>query len=369
MDRSILYAVLFLVFFGLVMLYSSSAILAADKHQTSAFFVGRQALRTLVGLVGLGAIYWLDYRRLRGRTAWVLWGFSLVLLLLCLVPNPLRVSVRGTHRWLQIGPLALQPADFARLTLAILLADLLAKAGPEGISTWRGLAKPAAVIVLVAAMVVVQPNLGSALAIGMIGAILLWLGGIRWRHLLAGAGTAAAGLLVWILSSSYHLERVRQFFSGAAETDPQKGGYQLHQSLMALGSGGIAGRGLGEGLQKWYFLPDAHTDFIFSIIGEEAGFLGAALVLIVFLFLFTRCVRVIRDAPDRFSFLLAAGMTASLAVYFFVNIGVATGLLPTTGLPLPFISYGGSSVISNLFAVGILLGLSSQGRRKAGSRV
>lgn len=369
MDRGILYAVLILVFFGLVMLYSSSAILAGDQHHSSSFFLARQALRTAIGLVGLVAISWLDYRRLRGRVAWALWGAALLLLLLCIVPNPLRLSVRGTHRWLQLGPLVIQPADFGRLALAVLLADMLAARGPEGISTWRGLARPAAVIALVVGLVVVQPNLGSALAIGLIGVSVLWLGGIRLRHLLAGAGVAVAGLAAWIVSSSYHLQRVQQFLSGAAEVDPQRGGYQLNQSLMALGSGGLSGRGLGQGLQKWYFLPDAHTDFIFAVIGEEAGFWGAVLVMITFLFLFARCVRVVRDAPDRFAFLLAGGMTASLAVYFLVNIGVATGVLPTTGLPLPFISYGGSSVISNLLAVGLLLGLSAQGRRSAGPRV
>jgi len=369
MDRTILYLVLALVGFGLVMLYSSSAILAEEKHHSTSFFLTRQAIRTGIGLVGLAAVACIDYRRLRGHVAWALWGVSLVLLLLCIIPNPLRLSVRGTHRWLQLGPLVIQPADFARLTLAILLADMLAASGPQGIATWRGLARPASVIGLVVMMLVVQPNLGSALAIGLIGVSVLWLGGIRFRHLAAGAGVAAAGLTVWILTSSYHLQRVQQFLAGAAEADPQKGGYQLNQSLMALGSGGLSGRGPGQGLQKWYFLPDAHTDFIFSVIGEETGFWGAVFVMVLFLGLFIRCVRVVRDAPDRFAFLLAGGMTASLAIYFFVNIGVATGVLPTTGLPLPFISYGGSSVISNLLAVGLLLGLSAQSRRPAGLRV
>jgi cell division protein FtsW len=367
-DRSILSTVLLLLLFGLVMMYSSSAILAASYGHGTSFFLGRQILRTLLGIGCLLAVSRIGIHRLQGRAAWTFFGFTLFLLLLCLVPNPLRVTVRGTHRWISLGFITIQPADFARLSLVLLLAHMLSRSGPDGIATLKGLWKPVAPIGVVVGMIVLQPNLGSAIAIGLLGAFMLWIGGIRIRHLLAGAAAACVVLAVWLLASDYHMKRLTEFVTGASATDPLGAGYQLRQSKLALGSGGIFGQGIGHGLQKFFFLPDAHTDFIFSIIGEEVGFVGCALVLGAFLFLLARCVRVTRDAPDRFTFLLAGGLTASIGIYVLVNIGVATGVLPTTGLPLPFISYGGSSVISHLIAVGVLLGISSQTRRPSPTR-
>lgn len=354
---------LILVGLGTVMIYSSSSVLASVRFADSGFYLERQLIRVLLGLtvmVGLAHV----------PLEW--WGKGARWLLLaglaCLVAV-LFVGEGKTQRWIALPALisaSFQPSEFVKLATVLYLADVLARREEQMGDFKTGLVPRLLVIGAVLGLIAVQPNLGTALAIGIISAIMLWVGGTRTAHLvwcgLAGLPVVALSLYL----SPYQWQRVKTFLSGEG-SDPLGAGYQVSQSLLGIGSGGLLGVGLGDSMQKQQFLPEPHTDFVFAFIGEELGLLGTLGVIALFAVFALNGLRIARAAPTYHGFLLAAGITAMISVYAMLNIGVVTGVLPTTGLPLPFISYGGSSLVWNLGGVGILLGVARAGRLQGGA--
>jgi len=331
-------------------------VFAADHGRDGNYFFERQALRAAIGLAALFGAYKLGLERM-----WRLAPFALAggLLLLCwlLMPWMRGDDVRGTFRWLKLFGMTLQPSEIVKLALLLHLSRLLARRG-ERVATFEGLFAPLVLLLMVAGMVALQPNLGTAAAIALTGLGLFFLAGARIHHLVLISLSLTAMAGVRLLQVPY--ERVRLLSFLARNAHPQGAGYQLDQSLIAFGSGGFFGRGIGDGLQKFRFLPDSHTDFIFAIIGEEGGIVLTALVLGVYVLLVSRAMAVSAALNDRFGALVAGGIGLMLSIHVLLNAAVVLGLMPTTGLPLPFLSYGGSSLVINLAAVGILLRLSAE---------
>jgi cell division protein FtsW len=299
-----------------------------------------------------------DYRRLEKFVLPFL-GLSVLLLVLVLLPG-LGVSVNGSRRWLRLGPLSFQPAELAKLALVVYLAAFLARKRDELGEFWRGMVPPLAVGGTLAALVLAQPDLGSCLTLLVLTVGLLFLAGAPTRSLalLVGPALSLAALAVWL--APYRMRRVFAFLD--PWQDPRGSGFQIIQSWLALGGGGLTGRGIGESKQKLFYLPEAHTDFIFAVLGEELGFLGAAAVVVLFAVLVWRGLRIGIRAADPFGAYLALGITVLVATQTLVNLGVVTGMLPTKGLPLPFLSFGGSALLMTMLATGMLLNISQDAR-------
>ncbi len=353
-DRWLIGGTILLVALGLAMVWSATSVTASRP----ATYVESQAIKILVGICAFAIGHRIDYHRW-GRWAPGAYLLGLGLLLLVYVPG-LGHSAGNARRWLNLGGVTLQPAEFARLALVAYLAFLLSKPKARLERFTTGILPCLVALAIMAALVGLQPNLSSALALAVIAVLMMLAGRIPLRHLgvLAVAGAAALPLVV----RGYQIRRCLDWFSYMSERQGlQEGNYQMHQSILAIGSGQLWGRGLGESHQKWFFLPDAHTDFIYSIVGEELGLLGAVVLIGLLSVLLWRAFDSARRAPDRFGSLLAVGIGAGIAVYAGVNLLVATGLFPTTGLPLPLVSYGGSNVLVTLFSLGVLGNISSQG--------
>ncbi len=358
LDWGVLLPVVGLLALGLVMVYSSSAVLGADRYHSQFFFLKRQAVRLVLGLVVMLALARLDYHRLIPLAPWGL-AVSVGLLLALVVLGG--AGVRGANRWLSVAEFTLQPTELARAFCVIYLAKLLDRKGDRIRSFKDGLLPAVGVLGLMSLLILKQPNLGSTIALLVTGFLMLHLAGAQFRHLAVLAGAGAFLAVIQVVRHPYMMDRVQGWMSHwSSGMDVQGKGWQLHQSIVALGSGGILGEGPGRGMQKFFFLPDPHTDFIYAVIGEELGLVGTASVLLAYVVLFLRGLKIAGRAPDRFGFLLAAGLTVSLAVYVGMNISVVTGIIPTTGLPLPFLSYGGSALVVNLGVVGVLLNVASQ---------
>jgi cell division protein FtsW len=357
-DRWLLVLPLVLTALGVIMVYSSSAILGITLYQDPNHFLLRQLVRAGLGLAVRGACTRINLRLLEVFAPWVL---GAAIGLLATVGAAGHMS-NGATRWLRLGALSLQPTDVARLALVVFLAAWLKRRPPQELGFTRGLLPPLGVVGAVAGLIYLQPNLSSAGLVGAVGITLLFLGGARLRHLAIPAAAAAIGVAVALQTHPYMMERYQSYlhYLVSGELDARGSGWQLDQSLIAIGSGGWLGRGLGGGLQKYLFLPEAHTDFIFSILAEELGFLGATATLAMLVLLVWRGMRVAARASDPFRFLLASGLTLQLGLYAVVNLAVATGLGPTTGVPLPFVSYGGSALLANLAAAGLLYRVSAQ---------
>jgi cell division protein FtsW len=359
LDWGVLLPVMGLLTLGLVMVYSSSAVLGADRYHSQFFFVKRQAIRLLLGLVVMLFLARFDYHKLQRVAPWAL-ALSVGLLGALVVLGG--AGVRGANRWLSVAEFTLQPTEIARLACVIYLAKLLDRKGERIVSFRDGVLPSALVLGVIALLILKQPNLGSTIALLVTGFLMLHLAGANTKHLALLGGAGALFAVFQVLRHPYMMDRVQGwlFHWSTGAVDAQGKSWQLHQSIVALGSGGILGEGPGRGMQKFFFLPDPHTDFIYAVIGEELGLVGTVSVLVAYVLLFLRGLRIAGRAPDRFGFLLAAGLTVSLAVYVGMNISVVTGIIPTTGLPLPFLSYGGSALVVNLGVVGVLLNIASQ---------
>jgi cell division protein FtsW len=356
----VLLIVLVLVGVGLVMVYSSSSVLANARFADSSFFLERQLARAGLGLVIMFALarvplfWWARLSRL---------FLLLALLLLALV----LVYGRGpVNRWLPVPALlfnlSFQPAEFAKLALVLYLADVMARKEEVMGDFKKGLVPRLLVVGLVLVLIALQPNLGMAIAMGLIALAQLWVGGARPLHLLGLCLGALAAIALSVLSTPYQMQRLVNFIWPSQAPD---GNYQVAQSLVGLGSGGWWGVGLGNSMQKQQYLPEPHTDFVFAFVGEELGLAGTLGVLGLFVAFAVQGLRLARCAPSYYGFLVGVGITVMISTYAAINIGVVTGVLPTTGLPLPFISYGGSSLVWNLGGVGILLGLARAQSRTA----
>lgn len=353
-DKWLLFGVLGLLLVGLAMVYSATSV--TSSRPTA--HVERHAVRVILGLAAFAVGLRIDYHRW-GRWAPRLYLLGIASLALVHVPG-LGHTAGHARRWLSIGGFTLQPSDFARLGLIIYLAFLLSKPKARLETFHTGTLPCLVALVLVAVPVVLQPNLSTTLALFGVTGMMLIAGRIPWKHL--GLLVIPPLLAAPLVLRGYQSARVANWLAyWSGKSGLQTGNYQMDQSILAIGSGGFWGRGLGESRQKWFFLPDAHTDFIFAIVGEELGFLGAILVVTLIALVLWRAFEAARRAPDRFGYLLAVGIGGTFAVYAGVNLMVATGMFPTTGLPLPLVSYGGTSVLVTLFSLGILNNISAQG--------
>ncbi len=356
-DRWLFAAALVLVSIGVVMVYSASAILAADRLGDPYHFLKRQLLWVALGLGGLWLALATDYRRLE-RLAVPLLGAATVLLVLVLIP-PFGHEINGTRRWLRLGGISLQPVEPAKFAFVVFAAAFLARARAAMEGFGRGVAVLLVVAGGLAALVLRQPDLGNSVTFVVLGFLLLFLAGARPAHLLWAALPALPLLALAVWMAPYRVQRILTFVD--PWRDPLGTGFQSIQSMYAIASGGLIGRGIGESKQKLFYLPEPHTDFVFSVIGEEAGLVGSVAIVLLFGVLVWRGLRVGLRAPDAFGAGLALGLTALLATGAIVNLGVATGLLPTKGLPLPYVSFGGSALLVTMVATGVLLNISQYG--------
>ncbi len=358
-DWSILGFSLLLLGFGVVFVYSSSFAVAQQRFGGADFFLGRQITRALFGLICMVFFVNFDYHIL-GRLsngAYVLAAALLVYVLLL----PDTHAVNGAKRWIHLGFFSIQASDIARIALIASLARGVDKLG-SSIREFRPLAGLIVRIGIVCGLIVLEPDFSTAVLLGVVGFGMVYVAGAKFVHLAAIAAGLLPLLVVGITSAQYRLQRLMGFFQMSSRKDDL--GYQAYQALIGLGHGGLLGVGLGEGNQKLFYIPEPHTDFVFSILGEEIGFLGLIGILLVFSFIMYRGVRIAIDAPDRMGQALAFGLTLALGLYVLVHALVNTGLSPTTGVPLPFLSYGGMSLVFTMSSIGILLNISSQTNEK-----
>jgi cell division protein FtsW len=343
---------------GSVMVLSASSVASLTDYGSAWYFFQRQALWTAVGAAAFMITARIDYHAWR---RWVrpLLVVSGVLLVAVLIPG-IGVEVAGSRRWIGTGFLRFQPTEIAKLALLIFAADVLSRRVKE-LHDWRRVLRPVLIVLAAfAALVLREPDLDSTIVLTLIAFTVLIVGGVRLRHVaVVGSVAAVAGTLL-ALSEPYRRARMFAFLNPSA--DASSAGYQISQSLIAIGSGGWTGVGLGAGRAKWSFLPNAHTDFIFAIIGEELGLLGCLLVVGLFVAFAVLGTRAALRAPDRFGTLLAAGVTAWVVGQAAINIGAAIGLLPVSGIPLPFVSFGGSALVFTMAAAGILGNVARQAR-------
>jgi cell division protein FtsW len=346
---------------GVVMVLSASSVASLYDYGSPWYFFMRQVLWTALGAVAFVVALRFDYHRLR-RFVKPLLIVSGVLLVAVLIPG-IGVYVAGSRRWLGSGMFRFQPTELAKLALLLYAADLASRRARE-IGDWRRVVKPIVIVLVVFGFLVLkEPDLGSALVLALIVATILVAAGTRPKHLAALAVCGVSAVTVLALAEPYRRARLLTFLHPFA--DQTNAGYQISQSLIAIGSGGWTGVGLGAGRAKWNFLPNAHTDFIFAIIGEELGLLGGLLVLALFVAFAALGIRVALRAPDRFGALLACGITTGIVGQAVINIGAVVGLLPITGIPLPFVSFGGTALVTTMFAAGVLANVARQMRPTA----
>src|SRR5690348_15045773 len=352
-DKWLFAATVGLALFGVVMVYSASAVLAQKENGNQFHYVLKQGVWVAIGLVVMLLAMQFNYQQLKNRR------LVYTLLLLCTIGLVCVFgfsSTNGAHRWIKLPGVSLQPSEVSKIALIIFLAYFLEKrAGEEG-DFWRTFVPCGVITALLAGLVVIEPDLGTAMMLVLIFVVMIYTAGARLKHLALAAAPAlivVSGLLIFV---PWRLKRLITFLDPWA--DPQGSGFQVVQSLIAVGSGGPNGLGFAQGKQKMFFLPFAHSDFIFAVIGEELGLVGALAVILVFALFLWRGVRTALLAPDRFGMLLSLGIVTSIVAQALFNISVVLSLVPTKGIPLPFISYGGSSLVPTLAAVGILLNVS-----------
>jgi cell division protein FtsW len=346
-----------LVSLGLVMVYSASVAVAIDLHQSETYFFVRQVIYFFLGLAVLVALSRVPYQRLM-VSGMPLYAISLALLVAVLL---LGHDAGGAKRWIQAGVFGqVQPSEFMKIALVLTLSGLYARDLRRARQFKRGFLHCVLLVALPIALIVAEPDLGTSIIIATTGFTVFFAAGASLLQLplLIGSGLGLVGLLIKI--SPYRFTRFTTFLNPLAASNAQGVGYQVQQALIALGSGGVFGRGLGASRQKFSYLPAPHTDSIYAIVGEELGYVGCVAVILLFLALAWRGLAIAREAPDQFGALVATGITCSLVVQAFINIAAVSSSIPFTGVPLPFISYGGSSMIVSLAGIGILLNIGSQ---------
>jgi cell division protein FtsW len=352
-DKVLFGTVVVLLLFGLIMVFSASAVIAQEQFHSSYHFLLRQGIWAAIGLGLMTFMMNFDYRRLaKPAVIFPAVAIQLVMLVMVLFLDP----THNTHRWLRAGPITFQPSELSKVIIVIFLAYFLDVRKGE-IADWKRTLLPIGLVVGVDALLVLkEPDFGTTLALGMIVAAMLFVAGLPLVYYGYGMMAAFPLLFLLIFHVSYRLKRILAFLH--PYSDPLGTGFQIIQSYIAVGTGGIAGLGLMEGKEKLFFLPEPQTDFIFAVIGEELGFIGAVVVIAAFSILLWRGLRAAARCSNDFGRLLAIGITVMVVGQALVNISVVIGLLPTKGIPLPLISYGGSSLVMTLFAIGILLNIS-----------
>ncbi|MEC0226543.1 putative lipid II flippase FtsW [Paenibacillus alba] len=357
-DFLLLFSTILLVGFGLVMIFSASSAKAVFTHQSSWYYVLKQGSFAGIGLLLMLICMGLPF------SIWKKAGPSLMIFSLILLVSVLIVgtNINGAKRWFVVGGFNIQPSEFTKLSIIVYLSALISKKG-EGIQSFKKGLLPLLIMVgLILALVMKQPDFGTVLILAFIAGTIIMIGGIDLRHLLM-LGLGLVPMFIYLaISQSYRLKRIQTFLNPL--DNQSDSGYQLMQSLYALGHGGLLGTGLGRSVQKLFYLPEAHTDFIFAVIGEELGLLGTTLFLLVFFLFFWRGFAAAIQSHDPFGVILGMGLVSMIGIQFLLNLGAVTGSIPVTGVPLPFISYGGSSLILCMASTGILLSISRDNNRR-----
>jgi len=341
------------------MVYSSSAIFAYERFNDSTYFLKRHFFYLILGVTLALGVMLFDYRKLQ-RFSKPLIFFSIFLLLILLLKGR---EIGGAKRWFRLGQFSFQPSELAKISIVLYLSDILARKQARIRNFFEGFLPPATIAGIVALLILLQPDMGTSVLIVIITGIIFFVAGISGKHLLSSILGLMPVVFIAMFSAPYRRRRLLAFL------DPWKDsrgiGFQVIQSFLALGSGGMFGIGLGQSHQKLFYLPEAHTDFIFSIIGEELGFIGTASILILFILFLWQGMRVAFNCQDLFGKLLSLGIVSMITLEVLVNIGAGTGVIPTKGLPLPFISYGGSSLMIHIVSVGILLNIAKGVKERA----
>ncbi len=353
-DYTLAIVVFALIVIGLIMISSASVVISFEQTGGNYFFLKRQLIFLGFGLIAMIFTSIIDYRIWRKYALYIM---LLALVLLAVVLLPYFASpAHGANRWIILGPLNIQPSEFAKLALIIYLSGWLARRKDDVKSFSRGFLPFLLILSIVVFLVMKEPDLGTMAIIAGTAAVVFFVAGASWVHVLLGGVSGVLVILALILSAPYRLNRLFTFLYPQA--DPQGIGYQIKNAMIAIGSGGIWGLGFGNSRQKYLYLPEAHTDAIFAVIVEEIGFVRSSVIVILFIFLGYRGYKIAKEAPDDFGRYLATGITTWFILQAFINLSAILGLIPLTGVPLPFISYGGSSLVISLAAVGILLNIS-----------
>ena len=345
-----------LIGIGFVIQYSASSSLAAAKFNDPGFYMRGHFIRIIVGLiVGLFFLQ-INYNHLKSISFWFAIS-SIILLVFTLIYNRSSGST-SMARWIQFGPFRFQPSELAKFSVILYLASFYDRRQDIINDFKKGFLPPAIILTFIILLVVAEPDFSTGAVIAVLGVTIMIIGGTKLVHLSPFIGLFTIFSVFTVIRSPYKLKRIITTISG--QNDIQGAGYQINQSLITLGNGGFWGRGLAGSIEKNLFLPEPHTDFVFSVAGEEFGFIGATLLLILFLALFIRGIQISFRAPDIFGNLMGIGLSISMFSYVLANIGVVCGILPVTGLPLPFLSYGGSTMLYNFACIGILLNISKK---------
>jgi cell division protein FtsW len=354
-DKVLLFIMLAMLAFGALMIYSSTSVitpLLAKKKITEFYYFKRHLFTMVLGTVALLIAYRVKPSFLKKLSVPLL-VFSFILLLLVFFPH-IGVTAGGARRWIRLWPTTFQPSELVKLAMVVFLAKYMS-APDYSTESFRSFAKPLIVMAVFQVVFLKQPDFGATMSLGLLTFGLLFISGMRLRYL-ASVMVLAIPVIIKLVMEPYRLRRITSFID--PWKDPQGSGFQLIQSFISIGSGGLTGLGLGESKQKLSFLPASHTDFIFCLVGEELGLIGAALVIALFLMLFLRGITVANRSGDSFNYYLAYGLTMMISVQALINFAVVTGMVPTKGLPLPFMSYGGSALLVNMAVVGLLLRIS-----------
>jgi cell division protein FtsW len=352
-DRWLFSATIGLALFGVVMVYSASAVIAQQENHSQFFYLTKQALWTSIGLGAMFVAMNFDYQKLNRR--WIVYGLLLVTVLLLVAVFGFR-PINGARRWIRLSSFSLQPSEIAKLALVLFLARFLDRRTGDEASFFRTFIPCMLVIGLLAGLVIKEPDLGTALMLAIAGVTVCFAAGVRPRHVFYASVPALLYVGKMLIFTPFRMRRLVSFIDPWA--DAQGAGYQTVQGLIAVGSGGTHGLGFAQGKQKLLFLPFAHSDFIFAVVGEELGLVGALIVVFVFAIFLWRGLRAALRAPDRFGLLLGLGIVIGIVAQALLNISVVLAIVPNKGIPLPFISYGGSSLVPTLAGVGILLNIS-----------
>ncbi len=354
-DRTLLIVTSLLTVFGLLMVYSASSVMASSKHGMSSYYFVRQLACAGFGYLAMVILMNVDYHLWQKRKLIAVLLLVSLVSLLFVFTQP---RINGSHRWLR-GPMSFQPSEMAKLVLLMFLAGFLHRYAGEINSFVRRLLPCLAVVLLFAGLIALEPDLGQAFCVVSIAVVLLFVAGLSWKYIASAVVLCVPAFYFFVVLVHYRWERVRAFLNPFQ--DPLGSGWQTIQSLTAIGSGGFLGLGLGGSKQKLFFLPLAHSDFIFAVIGEELGLIGTLLVTAAFVLFFYRGMKISLKAPDRFGFYLGMGITAMVVLQALINISMVLSLIPTKGIALPFLSQGGSSLLMNLLATGVLLNISRHG--------
>jgi cell division protein FtsW len=343
---------------GLIMVYSASAVWADYKFNDTFFFAKRQVLFAGVGIVAMFFIMNVDY------WTWRTWGKAIiitcfVLLVLVLIPG-IGNERNGSRSWIGVGAFSIQPSEFMKLAMIAFLAKYLSERQKLITSFKLGLVPSLTLVFIAFGMIMLQPDLGTGTVMVGTSVVMIFIAGARVSHFVGLGLIGVAGFIGLVISAPYRMKRITSFLD--PWQDPLGSGFQIIQSLYAIGPGGLFGLGLGQSRQKFFYLPEPQTDFIFAILAEELGFIGGSFVLLLFALLLWRGIRIALGAPDLYGSFLAVGIIAMIAIQVMINVGVVTGLMPVTGITLPFLSYGGSSLTLMLMAVGVLLNISRYAR-------